>query len=127
MNPAARPFLGYWKITEMEVWGSDYVDLIVPGFIEFEHPGDEDEHIMGGFQFGTVSGGLHAHTRTVADELFIEWSWEGRSDNDPGCGRGWAQVVSGELVGRIFIHLSDDSAFRAKRGNRPPCIWLPDS
>ncbi|MEY4635540.1 MAG: hypothetical protein RJA55_1338 [Acidobacteriota bacterium] len=22
--------VGYWKITKMEVWGQDYVDLVVP-------------------------------------------------------------------------------------------------
>ena len=31
--------IGYWKITKMEVWGQAYVDLVVPGFIEFEQIG----------------------------------------------------------------------------------------
>jgi len=47
----------------------------------------------------------------------IAFSWEGMSDTDPGCGRGWAMIVgnSDELYGRIYIHCSDDSDFRAKR------------
>ena len=53
-------FLGYWKITEMEVWASKYIDLVVPGFIEFAV---EDEQVMGSFQFGTVSGWLDCRLR----------------------------------------------------------------
>ena len=101
----------------MGVWDQDYVDLVIPGFIEFDNV--DGEHITGGFQFGTVSGGLHAQVREIGDESFIEWSWEGRNDNDPGCGRGWANLVGDDLVGRIHIHLSDNSAFTAKRQERP--------
>ena len=64
------PVIGYWKITDMEVWDHDYVDLVVPGFIEFDNA--DGEHITGGFQFGTVSGGLHAHVREIGSEPFIE-------------------------------------------------------
>ena len=34
---------GYWKITEMNVWGQAYMDLVVPGFVEFEM--EEDDHL----------------------------------------------------------------------------------
>ena len=34
---------------------------------------------------------------------------------DPASGRGWAVIENGELRGRIFIHLGDDSMFRARR------------
>jgi hypothetical protein len=110
-------FLGYWKITEMPLWDQDYVNLVVPGFIEFDEA--DGEHMTGGFQFGTVSGGLHAQLRQVGDESFIEWSWEGPNDNDPGCGRGWAKIVGDELTARIYLHMGDDSAFTAKRQARP--------
>ena len=75
---------------------------------------------MGAFQFGTVSGGVHAQVRQVGAESFIEWSWRGQNDNGPGCGRGWAQLVGDWLVGRIYIHQSDDSAFTAERRERRP-------
>jgi hypothetical protein len=114
---ATLSFLGYWKITETELWDQDYVNLVVHGFIEFDQA--DGEHITGGFQFGTVAGGLHAHLREIGDESFIEWSWEGRNDNDPGCGRGWAKIVGDELTGRIYLHLGDHSAFTAKRQARP--------
>ena len=45
-------FVGYWRILEMEVWDKDYLDLVVPAFIEF------DREQMGQFQFGTVRGWL---------------------------------------------------------------------
>jgi hypothetical protein len=105
-----------WKIAEMEVWGPAYIDLVVPGFIEFQ---DEERHLMGTFQFGTVSGWLDCRLRDVGGEAVVEWSWQGQSDTDPGCGRGWATLVQGERVGRIFIHGGDDSAFRATRQTRP--------
>src|SRR5215471_8607388 len=112
----ASDFIGYWKITNMDVWSRDYVDLVVPGFIEFRL---DDRNVMGSFQFGTVSGYLHCHLQERNGETHIEWSWQGQSDTDPGCGRGWATVLDGELVGHIFIHCSDHSPFRATRQPRP--------
>jgi hypothetical protein len=109
-------FQGYWKITHMDVWAQTYVDLVVPGFIEFTL---DDDLLMGSFQFGTVSGWLDCRLRVLDGVTCIEWSWQGQNDTDPGNGRGWAQLVEGELVGRIFIHAGDDSAFRATRRQRP--------
>ncbi len=43
-------FLERWRITDMEMWGQDYMDMEVKAFIEFE-PGD-----IGHFQFGLVQG-----------------------------------------------------------------------
>ena len=43
-------FVGYWRITEMELWDADYLDLVVPAYFEF------DREQMGEFQFGTVRG-----------------------------------------------------------------------
>ena len=112
----ASTFLGYWKITEMETWAQTYVDLVVPGFFEFAI---EDERLVGSFQFGTVVGWLDCRHREVNGALTMEWSWDGRNDTDPGCGRGWATVVDGELVGHFFIHCGDGSAFKARRRSRP--------
>lgn len=110
------PFLGYWKIIEMEVWGRDYIDLVVPGFIEFTY---DDDKPLGSFQFGAVSGGLDCRLREVDGVTYIEWSWEGQNDIDVASGRGWAHLDGDDLVGRIFVHLGDDSAFRARRERRP--------
>jgi hypothetical protein len=104
--------VGYWKITKMEVWDQTYVDLVVPGFLQFEM---EDDHLLGQFQFGTVVGWLDCQLRDTGSESYVEWSWEGQNDSDPGCGRGWAHLTDGKLVGRLYVHCSDDSAFEAER------------
>jgi hypothetical protein len=116
-DTAVSAFIGYWKIIEMEVWAQKYVDLVVPGFIEFTV---EDERLMGSFQFGTVVGWLDCRLRQVDGATSVEWSWDGRSDTDPASGRGWATIVDDTLVGRVFIHAADDSAFKATRRPRPP-------
>ncbi len=108
--------VGYWKITKMDVWSQAYVDLVVPGFIEFEV---EDDHLMGQFQFGTVVGWLDCRLREISGDSHVEWSWEGHNDSDPACGRAWAHLEHGKLVGRLYIHCGDDSAFEAERRERP--------
>lgn len=40
--------VGHYRITSMEMWGQDFVDAEVPGFIEFKKNG------LGEFQFGYV-------------------------------------------------------------------------
>jgi hypothetical protein len=36
MNAGLRRVIGRWRIRHMEVWDQDYVDLVVPGYIEIE-------------------------------------------------------------------------------------------
>lgn len=68
------------------------------------------------------SGSLPSRGGWTFDPLIIcsrtasRFSWEGQDERDHACGRGWAVVTKdGELTGRIFLHLGDDSAFRAVR------------
>lgn len=103
---------GRWKITAMDVWAQDYVDLVVPDFIAFER---EDAHLLGEFQFGTVVGWMDCRIRAVGPNTWVEWSWQGRNDRDQGCGRGWARIDNGRLIGHLYIHAGDDSAFVAER------------
>jgi hypothetical protein len=103
-----NPFFGKWRIVEMEHWDSDQIDLVVPGHITFE----KDD--LGKFQFGTVRGELDCRVEKREGPR-IEFSWEGETENDPACGRGWAVIKEGELHGRLYIHLGDDSWFRAVR------------
>jgi hypothetical protein len=112
MVKRTNPFLGKWQILEMEMWDRDYIDLIVPGHITFEDEGD------GSFQFGTVKGWLDCRIEGAGDERRIEFSWEGFSDTDPGCGRGWAIIRDDELHRRLYIHAGDDSSFRARRSEK---------
>ena len=49
-----------------------------------------------------------------------EFSWEGFDEDTPASGRGWVVLEEdGSLRGHIFIHLGDDSGFRATRAGRP--------
>ena len=96
----------------MECWDRECLDLVAPAFIEFEEGRD------GSSQFGTVCGGLDYRIVGRGGAERVEWSWEGMHDTDPGSGRGWAEIQAGDLVGRLFVHASDDSSFRAVRGRR---------
>jgi hypothetical protein len=104
-----NPFRGKWRIVEMEQWDREYIDLVVPGHVTFDSDND------GSFQFGTVEGWLDCQFETLDGIERVEFSWEGLSESDPACGRGWATIVDGELRGRLFIHAGDDSAFRAQK------------
>lgn len=107
MGRPANPFLGSWRIVEMECWDREYIDLVVPGHITFAKDN------LGSFQFGTVQGWLDCRREGRGDEERVEFSWEGQNDNDPGCGRGWAVLKGTELHGRLYIHCGDDSWFKA--------------
>ena len=107
-------FAGDWRITEMELWGADHLDLVVPKFI------DLNEEMMGQFQFGTVRGWLDCRYTERGDMPAVEFSWEGETDTDDGCGRGWGVLREGRFEGRLFIHRGDDSQFLASRATRPP-------
>ena len=104
-----NPFLGSWRILEMEVWDRDYIDLVVPGHVTF------DLESQGEFQFGSVRGWIDCRFSRRDNLPFVEFSWEGESEMDPACGRGWASLQDDQLQGRIYIHNGDDSAFAAAK------------
>jgi hypothetical protein len=96
----------------MDQWDEEYLDLVETAHITI------DKHGQGEFLFGAVKGWLDCRF-TERDGLpFVEFSWEGLSEGDDLCGRGWASFrPDGSLEGHLFIHLSDDSAFVAKPRN----------
>ena len=109
IKPKLKPFIGKWFIIEMEAWDQDYVNMEVPGHFTFNKDG------TGQFQFGLVQGEMDCRVESKNGKERIEFSWEGQEEMDSASGRGWALIENEELRGRIFIHLGDDSAFRAKR------------
>lgn len=109
MAKKTKPFRGSWQIVHMDEWDEEYLDLVEPAYITI------DKHGQGEFLFGTVKGWLDCRFATRDGLPFVEFSWEGLSENDPVCGRGWAsRRPDGTLHGHLFIHLSDDSAFLAQ-------------
>ena len=93
----------------MEVWDADYFDMEAPAHITIR------SHLTGELQFGLVQGDLDARVSSVDGVARVEFSWSGVDENDPVSGRGWLDVTDDQAQGRIFIHLSDDSAFTAVR------------
>jgi hypothetical protein len=108
----ANPFVGRWRITEMELWGRKDLDLVVPAFIEFDRDG------MGEFRFIAVQGCLDCRFSERSGMPAVEFSWEGQDDADESLGRGWAILRDGKLEGRWFFHRGDDSWFLATKLSR---------
>ena len=102
--------IGRWRITEMENWDQEAVDLVQPGFIEFDDDG------LGGLGFIAVTGELDWREADRDGRPGVEFSWQGSDEGDDVSGRGWTALNrDGTLEGHIYFHLGDDSAFRAER------------
>lgn len=100
---------GRWRIAAMDEWDRDALDLLGPAFIEFA---DDD---TGRFGFVAVRGWMDCRTLTRDGRPAVEFSWEGDDEGEPRSGRGWACLLDDDLlVGHLFIHMGDDSAFRAE-------------
>ena len=83
----------------MEVWDQDYIDLVEPGYFNF------DSEDLGGFQFGAVQGSLDCRINEEQVPRKIEFSWDGNDDGTPMSGRGWAVLENNnQLSGMIYIH-----------------------
>jgi hypothetical protein len=106
MSPKAHPLLGKWRITSMELWDAEFIDLLGPGTIQFDAGG------CGEFAFGAVQGTLDCHF----DSHSIHFTWEGSDEMDHVCGDGDARLEEdGTLTGEIRFHLGDESSFTARR------------
>lgn len=103
-----NPFVGPWRIVWMSGWDQDYVDMEVPGHLTFE------TGQSGSFQFGR-----DCRIDRRQDQR-IEFTWQGFDEGDELAGRGHAEIVGDELQGHLYIHLGDDSAFRAVRKATAP-------
>lgn len=97
---------GKWRITEMEAWEADFLDLVEPAYIAFDKDG------RGSFAFGAVTGGLDC----ACAKASVDFTWAGHDEMDEASGDGFAQLEpDGSLTGEIRFHLGDESAFKARR------------
>jgi len=102
-------FVGRWRLTEMEAWDSDYINLTGPGYLKIDRDG-------GGFmQFGAVEAALDCRAEDMGDKRRLEFSFRGSDEGDPISGRGWATVSGDEITGRIYFHQGDESGFIATK------------
>jgi hypothetical protein len=106
----SNPFLGLWRIVEMELWERADIDMLGRGYIRFDRDG------TGEFRFLAVQAGIDCRLAERDGGPTVEFSWNGYDEMDPARGRGWAKLeADGRLRGRLFFHLGDDSAFTATR------------
>ncbi len=104
----SNPFLGCWRIVEMELWEREDIDLLGRGYIRF------NRDRTGEFRFLAVQGGMDCWVAERDGRPIVEFSWIGYDETDQTCGRGWAALdADGRLRGRLLFHLGDDSAFTA--------------
>lgn len=109
MKQIEHAFSGRWRITHMEMWEQQFVDLVVPGFIKFD--GDESE-----MRFIAVRAWLDVRFSEVAGLPTAEFSWQGLDERDDRSGRGKATIVeAGRITGHIYFHMGDESGFEAVR------------
>ncbi len=102
--------MGKWRITEMDLWDLEDIDLMEPAFIEF------GQDLGGHFRFIAVEGWMDCRPGRVQQRPGVEFTWEGDDEGDRASGRGWAALErDGSLRGHIYFHLGDDSGFRAVR------------
>jgi hypothetical protein len=102
--------VGKWRITSMDLWDADVLDLVAPAHIEFRQDG------TGGFGFIAVHGWMDCRTTSTDGRPGVEFTWDGSDDGDHTSGRGWALLEEdGSLRGHIYFHLGDDSGFQAVR------------
>ncbi|MBI4765543.1 MAG: hypothetical protein HY787_13225 [Deltaproteobacteria bacterium] len=102
-----KTYIGKWRITEMEMWDKEYIDMVVPGHLTIEKDG------TGSLQFGVVEVEMDCRIESIHGEERLDFTFEGSDEGDQVCGRGWAQITGRNMKGRIYFHLGDDSAFTA--------------
>ncbi|MGL4462621.1 MAG: hypothetical protein ACRC1K_10730 [Planctomycetia bacterium] len=106
---SANPFIGRWRITEMDQWDQDYVNEEEDGYVEFT------KNLGGGFHFGYVYGDMSCTLESDGGPPKIEWTFDGNDEMDHVMGRGWARIENGVLVGKIYFHHGDQSTFTATK------------
>jgi hypothetical protein len=104
-----NPYLGKWRIIEMEMWGQDFIVMETEGYFSFE------TEELGYFQFGLVQGRIDYRIEKIGDIGRLEFTWEGQDENDEALGRGWAIIKNNHIEGRFYFHLGDDSWFKAQK------------
>jgi hypothetical protein len=109
VNPLAAPFIGSWRLTSTDVWGTETIHMMGPARIEF------DGTRSGSLRFIAVIADLDCRFSEREGRPFVEFSFDGIDDGSRRGGRGWAHLEGDILAGRIFFHRGDESAFSATR------------
>jgi len=109
MGKRRNPYLGKWRIFEMEMWDQDYIDLVTDGHFTF------GKDRIGNFEFGAVVAETEYSIEEFGNTERVEFSFVGQDEYDPVSGRGWAMIENDILTGKILFHAGDESEFKAKK------------
>ncbi len=103
-----RHFPGKWRITEMDDFAQEDLDLCGPAFINF----DEEGH--GALMFIAV----HASMDCSYGQTVVHFRFRGDSEGDEVIGEGWAELDDGStntLSGCFEFRDGDDYEFKARK------------
>src|SRR4051812_31927817 len=104
----AEGFIGNWRVTKLEGFDSDYIDLCGPAKMEIGPRGE------GHINFGAFGAAIDGRMDHLADEVF-RFSFEGEDEGDPFIGYGYCLIDGDEMRGCLFRNFGDDFYFLARR------------
>jgi len=102
-------YVGTWRITEMELWDQNFIDLVSPGQIVVFKDG------WGSFNFGAVELDIDCTSPRSGKQGRIGFTFQGFDEGDEVSGKGWLKLHGDELKGEIHFHLGDKSWFKARK------------
>ena len=109
MVSGEKDFIGEWRISEMEMWDHDALDLVAPATLSLGKDHD------GTMRFIAVEVGIDYRVASRDGFPAVEFSFQGDDEGDEVSGRAWAILDGGQLRGRLFFHMGDESSFVATR------------
>lgn len=85
MKKSLQVATGTWRITSMEVWDAEYVDMEAPAHVTIR------DDLTGIFQFGLGQGDIDGRVGEVDGVACVEFSWSGADETTQQAGAaGWA-------------------------------------
>ena len=107
ISAAKTNISGKWRITKMDIWDQEAIDLLGPAFIEFKGA-------RGQFRFIAVDGWMDCRHGQRNGRPYVDFTWDGNDECAPASGRGCVHLQKdGSLTGHIYFHPGDDSGFKA--------------
>jgi hypothetical protein len=103
---AGKSLLGKWRITDMELWDTEYIDMLGSAYVQFDDGG-------GQMAFGAVQIGLDCEY----GQSSIWFTFHGFDEMTEVAGDREAELEDdGTLTGEIRFNQGDETSFTAKRG-----------
>lgn len=107
-NAQDNPFIGKWRITEMENFDQDMVEMGGPAIFHIH------EERKGYLEFLGMKVDVDLEISVRDEQPFAEFTWW-EPHRLPHCGRGWIKVEGNSLIGKIYFHGGDRSEFKSEK------------